>query len=75
MPNNIDPEESEIGLKQEEIDDIKAGKPFASWKFLPWVLDTLGHSLMKKPPVEVEPEEPPNTADMTEEELAKYEKE
>lgn len=50
---------SKIGLSQAEIDEIKMGRPFPAWKFIPWILDVLGHELMKKPP-------PP---DLTEEEL------
>ena len=33
-----------------EIEEIKTGKPFPAWKFIPWILDALGHELMKKPP-------------------------
>lgn len=51
---------SKIGLGQSEIDEIKTGKPFPAWKFIPWVLDVLGHELMKRPP-------PP---EKTEEEIA-----
>jgi hypothetical protein len=31
-----------IGLSAEELAEIKEGKPFAAWKFLPWVLEYLG---------------------------------
>lgn len=54
LPNNVDPEESSIGLSQKEIDDIKTGNPFASWKFIPWMLDFLGYALKKRDPVEPE---------------------
>jgi hypothetical protein len=50
LPNNVIPGESEIGLKHEEIDEIKMGKPMPSWKFIPWILDYLGFDLMKKKP-------------------------
>jgi hypothetical protein len=50
LPNNVVPGMSKIGLSQNEIDEIKSGKPFPAWRFIPWVLDVLGHELMKKPP-------------------------
>lgn len=42
-PNNV----SKAGtcmvcLSQEELNEIKDGKHFAAWKFLPWVLEYLG---------------------------------
>lgn len=48
VPNN--PEGGRIGLSEQELQDIIEGKPFAAWKFIPWLLDELGHSLMKRPP-------------------------
>jgi hypothetical protein len=45
VPNNVEPEESEIGLSKEEEEIIRTGKPFPSWKFVPWVLDELGLAL------------------------------
>ena len=48
-----------------EIEEVKTGKPFPAWKFIPWVLDALGHELMKKPP-------PP---ELTEEEIEAMEPE
>ena len=59
---------SKIGLSQNEIDEIKIGKPFPAWKFIPWVLDVLGHELMKKPP-------PPELTDEELEALPEEEKE
>lgn len=63
LPNNIIPGLSKIGLSQTEIDEIKSGRPFPSWKFIPWILDNLGYELMKRPPPPppeegAEPEEP-----------------
>ena len=55
MPNNVEEPNSRIGLSWNEIEEIKSGKPFPSWKFIPWVLDYLGYKLMKRPPP---PEEP-----------------
>jgi hypothetical protein len=46
LPNNVEPELSAVGLSQQEIDEIKLGKPFPSWKFIPWVIDELGYPLM-----------------------------
>ena len=37
-------------MKTNEIDEIKMGRPFPAWKFIPWILDVLGHELTKKPP-------------------------
>jgi hypothetical protein len=50
LPNNVIPQLSAVGLSQQEVDEIKLGKPFPSWKFIPWVLDELGFKLMKRPP-------------------------
>ena len=57
LPNNILPYKSKISLSETEFDEIKAGKPFPSWKFIPWILDELGHELMKRPPSAEEPKE------------------
>jgi hypothetical protein len=72
IPNNVIPDLSEVGLSQSEIDDIKLGKPFPSWKFIPWILDELGLKLMKRPPPP-EPEEP-DLDEFTEEQKAQMEK-
>lgn len=50
LPNNVVPGLSKIGLSQAEIDEIKTGKPFPAWKFIPWILDVLEYDLIKKPP-------------------------
>ena len=50
LPNNVVPALSKVGLSQSEIDEIKNGKPFPAWRFIPWVLDHLGYELMKRPP-------------------------
>lgn len=68
-PNNVIPNLSKISLSQHEIDEIKQGKPFPSWKFIPWILDNLGMRLMKKPP----PPEP-EKAEGEEEELTEEQK-
>lgn len=48
-PNNVIPGQSKISLSQEEINEIKTGKPFPSWRFIPWILDHLGYPLMRQP--------------------------
>jgi hypothetical protein len=64
LPNNVLPYKSKISLSEAEFDEIKAGKPFASWKFIPWILDELGHELMKKPAsLEAKAEEEPEELD------------
>jgi hypothetical protein len=73
-PNNI----TTVGpcmicLSQEELQEIKDGKPFPAWKFLPWVLEFLGVPLMVKPP-EVKVVVEPNPDEMNDEEKKAYEK-
>ena len=55
--NNVVPGLSKIGLSLQELEEIKLGKPFPSWKFIPWIIDNLGLPLMKRPPPP--PEEKP----------------
>jgi hypothetical protein len=74
VPNNVEEGNSRIGLSWTEIEDIKSGKPFPSWKFIPWVLDFLGHKLMKRPPPLEAPEAEVNPEELEGEELANYEK-
>ena len=45
LPNNVVEHESAVGLKEDEVQTIKSGKPFPSWKFIPWILDELGYPL------------------------------
>ena len=54
-----------IGLSEAEIEEIKSGKPFPSWKFIPWILDTLGYDLMKRPPPPVEEKEEEEEVELT----------
>ena len=63
-----------IGLSAEELAEIKDGKPFATWKFLPWILEHLGVPLAIQPKVEQVVAEP-NLEEMNEEEKKSYEKE
>ena len=56
IPNNF-VAGGKISLSEHELNEIIEGKPFPAWKFIPWVLDYLGHPLMKKPPPP--PEEKP----------------
>jgi len=77
LPNNVREGLSEIGLSQHEIDEIKSGKPFPAWKFIPWILDHLGYPLMKRPPPPPpeEGEAPAEEEELTPEQIAKIEKE
>jgi hypothetical protein len=74
VPNNVEEGNSRIGLSWTEIEDIKSGKPFPSWKFIPWVLDFLGHKLMKRPPPPEEPEAEVIPEELEGEELENYNK-
>ena len=57
LPNNIsDQGPCMICLSEAELNDIKEGKPFPSWKFLPWILEFLGIKLDIKPPPAPEPD-------------------
>ena len=56
------------------MNEIKDGKAFAAWKFLPWVLEYLGVPLAVQPKVEQAVVEP-NLEEMNEEEKKAYEKE
>jgi len=76
VPNNIVPGLSEIGLSEAEVDEIKTGKPFPSWKFIPWILDELQMPLMERPPPPPPEEgEEPEPVELTEEEAAAAAKE
>ena len=74
-PNNVMPGMSQIGLSQAEIDEIRLGKPFPSWKFIPWVFDELGFELAERPPPPEPEVEEGDPEELTEEEKAKKEKE
>jgi hypothetical protein len=63
-----------IGLSSEELTEIKDGKTFAAWKFLPWILEYLQVPLAIQPKVEQGVVEP-NPDEMNEEEKKTYEKE
>lgn len=50
-PNNVTEEgPCMICMSQEELQEIRDGKPFPSWKFLPWILEYLDVPLAQKPP-------------------------
>lgn len=72
LPNNVEEGSSRIGLSWAEIEDIRSGKPCPSWKFIPWILDYLGHRLMKRPPPPEEPEPDVNPEELEGEELESY---
>lgn len=64
IPNN--PQHGgRIALSELELQEIIEGKQFAASKFIPWIIDFLGHQLEKKkpPPPEEKPEEPEEELD------------
>lgn len=51
IPNNItDDGDCMVSMCEAELNDIKEGKPFPSWKFLPWIMEFLGVDLRVKDP-------------------------
>jgi len=51
LPNNITNEgPCMISMSEQELNDIKEGKPMPSWKFLPWIMEFLGVPLRVKDP-------------------------
>lgn len=74
-PNNLSTEgPCMVCLSAEELQEIKDGKPFAAWKFLPWIMEFLGVPLMIKSP-EVKSEDEPNQDEMSEEQKKAFDKE
>lgn len=72
IPNN--PQQGgRIGLSELELQEIIEGKQFAASKFIPWIIDFLGHQLEKKKPPP--PEEKPEEAEEELDEDAKKKKE
>jgi YHS domain-containing protein len=61
-----------VSLSQEELDLIKEGKKFESWKFIPWILEFMGIPLAQRPPPP--PPAPINEEDLDEAALADYKK-
>ena len=46
-----------VSLSAEELERIKDGRPFESWKFLPWILEYMGIPLaIQETPEEPEPD-------------------
>ena len=74
-PNNIcnDVGPCMVSMNNEELEAIKRGEVFATWKFLPWVLEYLEIPLMVKPKPEAE-EVVPNFEEMTAEQKKEYDK-
>jgi hypothetical protein len=73
-PNNL----TNVGpcmvcLSNEELQEIKDGKPFPAWKFLPWVMEYLNVPLSIKIPKEEDPAAV-NTGDMSPNTLNNYNK-
>ena len=56
-----------ICMSEEELNDIKEGKPIPSWKFIPWIFEFLGVPLTvkEKPPPEPEVQTDPEWSDGT----------
>lgn len=63
-----------VCLSNEELNEIKEGKPFAAWKFLPWIMEYLGIPLAVKE-VEVKEEVQPNFEEMSDDQKKTWEKE
>jgi hypothetical protein len=57
-PNNISNDgPCMVSLSAEELERIKDGRPFESWKFLPWILEYMGIPLaIQETPEEPEPD-------------------
>lgn len=75
LPNNL----TTVGpcmicMSNEELQEIKDGKPFPAWKFLPWIMEYLDVPLVVKP-ADVKVVVEPNVEEMNEEERKAYEKE
>jgi transcriptional regulator with XRE-family HTH domain len=62
-----------VCLSENELADIKEGKPIPSWKFLPWIMEFLGIPLRVKDPPP--PEEDSATEDDWDEARVKQHKE
>ena len=62
-----------VSMSNDELEAIKRGEVFATWKFLPWVLEYLEIPLMVKAKPEVKEVEP-NFEEMTPEEQKEYNK-
>lgn len=64
-----------MGLSETEIAEIRSGKPFPSWRFIPWVLDHLGYELMRRPPPPEPVQEIVDPNELEPEARAKWDKE
>ena len=63
-PNNVRTDgPCMVSLSQDELELIKDGKKFESWKFIPWILDYMKIPLTQRPP-------PPPAAPIDEEALS-----
>jgi hypothetical protein len=72
-PNNVRTDgPCMVSLNAEELEAIKEGKKFESWKFLPWILEYMGCPLAVRPPPP--PPAPINEEDLSEAELAELKK-
>jgi hypothetical protein len=66
-----------IGMSESELQEVIEGKAFPAWKFIPWILDFLGHELEKRrpPPPEIKEGEEVNEEEEIAEEDVKKKKE
>lgn len=68
LPNNIsDLAPCEFGLSTKELDEIRTGQVFPTWKFIPWIFEALELPLAIRPPPPVEEIPEPNIDDMDDE--------
>lgn len=76
LPNNVSQKgPCKICMSEQELNEIKEGKMFPAWKFLPWVMEYLDVPLQEKPPTPPEEIVEPDVTQMTEDEKKAYEKE
>jgi len=75
LPNNIIPGLSMVSLSESELEEIKSGKPFPSWKFIPWILDYLGYELQKRSPPPIPEGDDQPELELSEEDLLNKAKE
>lgn len=62
-------------MSDQELNEIKEGKMFPAWKFLPWVMEYLGVPLMELPPIPPGEVVEPDVTQMTDEEKKLFDKE
>ena len=75
LPNNVSTDIGPcmVSMNEEELETIKKGEKFDSWKFLPWILEYLGVPLRENKKPE-EAEQDINTGEMSPRTLAAHQK-